>query len=69
MDWTVREKNFGYGVIYTKKVKVTYILSFTWVKTLYMQVVEIKSGPYFNISNLFPKINNMLYYTTNLYLQ
>jgi hypothetical protein len=31
--------------------------------------VQLKSGPYFNISNLFTKIYNMLYYTTNLYLQ
>jgi hypothetical protein len=31
--------------------------------------VQLKSGPYFNISILFTKIYNMLYYTTNLYLQ
>jgi hypothetical protein len=31
--------------------------------------VQLKSGLYFNISNLFTKIYNMLYYTTNLYLQ
>jgi hypothetical protein len=31
--------------------------------------VQLKSGPYFNMSNLFTKIYNMLYYTTNLYLQ
>jgi len=30
---------------------------------------QLKSGPYFNISNLFTKIYNMLCYTTNLYLQ
>ena len=34
----------------------------------YMQGVQLKSGPYFNMSNLFTKIYNMLYYTTNLYL-
>jgi hypothetical protein len=28
--------------------------------------VQLKSGPYFNISNLFTKIYNMLYYTTNV---
>ena len=33
------------------------------------QSVQLKSGPYFNMSNLFTKIYNMLYYTTNLYLQ
>jgi len=33
-----------------------------------IQVVQLKSGPYFNMSNLFTKIYNMLYYTTNLYL-
>jgi len=31
--------------------------------------VQLKSGPYFNKSNLFTKIYNMLYYTTNLYLE
>jgi hypothetical protein len=34
-----------------------------------IQRVQLKSGPYFNTSNLFTKIYNMLYYTTNLYLQ
>jgi len=36
---------------------------------IYVQIVQLKSGPYFNMSNLFTKIYNMLYYTTNLYLQ
>jgi hypothetical protein len=35
----------------------------------YIQRVQIKSGQYFKMSNLFTKIYNMLYYTTNLYLQ
>ena len=35
----------------------------------FIQGVQLKSGPYFNISNLFTKTYNMLYYTTNLYLQ
>jgi len=39
------------------------------VTFLDVQGVQLKSGPYFNISNLFTKIYNMLYYTTNLYLQ
>jgi len=34
-----------------------------------IQGVQLKSGPYFNISNLFTKIYNILYYTTNLYIQ
>jgi len=34
-----------------------------------LQGVQLKSGPYFNMSNLFTKIYNILYYTTNLYLQ
>jgi len=34
-----------------------------------LQGVQLISGPYFNMSNLFTKIYNMLYYTTNLYLQ
>jgi len=36
---------------------------------MYIQDVQLKSGPYLNMSNLFTKIYNMLYYTTNLYLQ
>jgi hypothetical protein len=36
---------------------------------VYVQDVQLKSGPYFNMSNLFTKIYNMLYYTTKLYLQ
>jgi len=35
----------------------------------HIQGVQLKSGPYFNMSNLFTKVYNMLYYTTNLYLQ
>jgi hypothetical protein len=31
--------------------------------------VQLKSGEYFNVSNVFTKIYNMLYYTTKLYLQ
>ena len=34
-----------------------------------VQGFQLKSGPYYNMSNLFTKIYNMLYYTTNLYLQ
>jgi len=34
-----------------------------------LQIVQLKSGPYFNMSNLFTNIYNMLYYTTNLYIQ
>jgi hypothetical protein len=34
-----------------------------------IQDVQLKSGPYFNMSNLITKIYNMLYYTTDLYLQ
>jgi len=34
-----------------------------------LQGVQLKSRVYFNMSNLFTKIYNMLYYTTNLYLQ
>jgi len=34
-----------------------------------VQGVQLKSGTYFNISNLFTKIYNMLYYTTDLNLQ
>ena len=41
----------------------------SFVHASLVQGVQLKSGPYFNISNLFTKIYNMLYYTTNLYLQ
>jgi len=41
----------------------------TGLKEIIIQDVQLKSGPYFNMSNLFTKIYNMLYYTTNLYLQ
>jgi hypothetical protein len=34
-----------------------------------IQSVQLKSEPYFNMSNLFTKIYNILYYSTNLYLQ
>jgi len=40
---------------------------FHFVNTV-IQSVQLKSGLYFNISNLFTKIYNMLYYTTNLYI-
>jgi hypothetical protein len=39
------------------------------LNTVYYTGVQLKSGPYFNMTNLFTKIYNMLYYTTNLYLQ
>jgi len=49
-----------------------YQTEFTCFKmhcVLRIQGVQLKSGPYFNMSNLFTKIYIMLYYTTNLYLQ
>jgi hypothetical protein len=43
------------------------------LRVLYMKIivqdVQLKSGPYFNMSNLFTRIYKVLYYTTNLYLQ
>jgi len=39
------------------------------VVMLVTQDIQLKSGPHFNMSDLFTKIYNMLYYTTNLYLQ
>jgi hypothetical protein len=50
-------------VDFTKSYFITYLL-----ELLYITGVQLKSGPYFSISNLFTKIY-MLYYTTNLYLQ
>ena len=34
-----------------------------------IQDVQLKSGLYFNMSNLYTKVYDMLYYTNNLYLQ
>jgi hypothetical protein len=34
-----------------------------------LQGVQLKRGPCFNMSNVFTKLYNILYYTTNLYLQ
>jgi hypothetical protein len=48
-----------------QKKAVYFVFKITYV----IPGVQLKSGPYFNISNLFTKIYNMLYYTTNLYLQ
>jgi hypothetical protein len=39
-----------------------------WSYTSAPPYVQLKSGPYFNMSNLCTKIYNKLYYTTNLYL-
>jgi len=36
---------------------------------IYIQGVQLKSEPHFNMSKLFTKIYTMLYHTTNLYLQ
>jgi hypothetical protein len=45
-----------------------HLLVVSLYNDLYITGVNLKSGTYFNISNLFTKIYNMLYYTTNLYL-
>jgi len=45
------------------------LMRFIYVFPCYVQGFQLKSGPCFNMSNLFIKIYNMLYYTTNLYLQ
>ena len=52
--------------LYRSKMKdyIDYIIF-----TVYIQDVQLKSEPYFNMSNLFTKIYNMLYYTTKPYLQ
>jgi len=39
------------------------------VRKEFLQGVQLKSGPYFNMRDLFPKVYDMLYYTTNPYLQ
>jgi len=45
----------------------TYIYVYIYIY-IYIKSVQLKSGPYFNMINLFTKIY-MLYYTTKLYLQ
>jgi hypothetical protein len=49
------------------KAAVRKLKKIFWLAVV--QDVQLKSGPFFNMSNLFTKIYNMLYYTTNLYLQ
>jgi len=44
----------------------TYVYVYIYI---YIQGVQLKSGSYFIISNLFTKVYNMLYYTTKLYLE
>jgi hypothetical protein len=58
---------FDYCVLVLPQMEVWHVIQ----NTVGVQVpgVQLKSGPYFNISNLFTKIYNMLYYTTDLYLQ
>jgi hypothetical protein len=58
-----------------KKIK-SFLAAYTHARTrahththTHPHSVQLKSGLYFNMSNLFTKIYNMLYYTTNLYLQ
>ena len=50
-------------------LKKHVILIDVCITVFHLQGVQLKSGPYFNMSNLFTKIYNILYYTTNLYLQ
>jgi hypothetical protein len=50
---------------FCRRTLTIYIYIYIYI---YTQNVQLKSGPYFNMSNLFTKIY-MLYYTTNLYLQ
>jgi hypothetical protein len=45
------------------------VLNCTWNSIIIIQGVHLKSGLYFNMSNLFTKIYNTLYYMTNLHLQ
>jgi len=45
------------------------ILQYTSHTLSFVQGVQLKSEPYFNMSNLFTKICNVLYYTTNPFLQ
>ena len=61
-------KKIGISHECTQTVRNSALLRET-SKSSFIQSVQLKGGPYFNMSNLFTKIYNMLYYTTNLYLQ
>ena len=56
--WQNRDYVFDFQALY-QNVQRIYLV----------QGVQLKSEPYFNMSDLFTKIYNILYYTTNLYLQ
>jgi len=49
--------------------KVTFHILTYYSGGFIVQGVQLKSGPYFNMHNLFTRIYNTLCYTTNLYLQ
>jgi hypothetical protein len=53
----------------TQYFKKQHRLPNSVIRHFFLQGVQLKSGLYFNMSNLFTKIYNMLYYTPNLYLQ
>jgi hypothetical protein len=57
-----------FSVIYDNSAYVG-LLDKLYFSYFIIQGVQLKSGLYFNMSNLFTKIYNMLYYTANLYLQ
>jgi hypothetical protein len=59
------------GMIFTNVKEIVPLISKQTYEYIYIyiQSVQLKNGPYYNISNQFTKIYNMLYYTTNLYLQ
>ena len=46
-----------------------YIYIYIYMHYILIQGIQLKSGPYFNMSNLFTKIYKILYYTNKLYLQ
>jgi hypothetical protein len=63
--WSVPHFSLGTNYLHHSPTLFCYI---TLVSPL-LQDVQLRSEPYFNMSNLFTNIYNMLYYTTNLYLQ
>ena len=57
--------NIVFVAFVSYEIEILSNLSMTMIE----QGVQLKSEPYFNMCNLFTTIYNMLYYTTNLYLQ
>jgi hypothetical protein len=57
-NWGKNTENLSQG-----KKNLSHVKKNLSQNTVYIHGIQLKSGPYFNISNLFTNIYNMLYYT------